>query len=641
MVLFLKLSVLNDPLPVSTTVKAESAQSKSEGHELESENPKHVFLRGWVRGGFNLQPQSDYYVKRGESISIQTNSVPNSLYLGTLKKSNEWWFKTDDINGKWTNVENNNASDITIDTQKFKGVSEIKCQIVATYTNGLTKMVYGSKVAHIHVTNIEKPATGITVNLKNDYIYSIKENMLFDSSTYASAMIEPFDTTNKVHWTLGEYNSDTNVPILKNELATINNSGLVTAQENAEGEVSVTGYIINEDGTSVSDTKKLKIGSGLEDRTSHVGQRATFHIETGGSDQKDDELKAATIKWYRVVNGKTKEISGNKDNHLELTTPVLTDADDGNQYYATIGNQNKKVETRHAKLTVLQAIDSKIHVTTKLKNLDYEDKNNSDKTILKKVAPGDRVEYTFTLQNGSSKDLKESSLKIYLNQFTKCKEVKLENKNVDKFSLDNSDKKKQSLEIPIGQLKRGKELKLTVLTEISDVSEESFSSKPVLFGKYDDDKGNGYKSEGDTVTLKYTSNKIRAIIHPIRFQPISLFERNSLKRRTTETNDPESVVDFIDNRRKRSPVRVTVKQLGNFTNDHSDILDANLLFFSSQVTPLTIGKAISVAYSDEGKVLESIKWKDDEGLLLKTGNSFPKLGNYQACVEWSIENVLT
>lgn len=639
MFLFLKLSVLNDPLPVSTTVRAESAQSKSEGRVAESNPPKHVFLLGWIRSGFNLQPKSDYYVKFGESLMIQTNFVPSNKPEG----SSQWWIKTNNDNGEWTPVENNNSGDITIDTQKYKGVSEIQCQLVVTYSSGKKSFekTYGSKVAHIHVTNTEKPATDIKIKLNSDYIYSIKENMLFDSSTYASAMIEPLDTTNKVHWTLGEYNSDTNVPILKNELATINNSGLVTAQENAEGEVSVTGYIITEDGTSFSDTKKLKIDGGLEDRTSHVGQRATFHIETGGSDQKDEELKAATIKWYRVVKGKTKEISGNKDNHLELTTSVLTEADDGNQYYATIGNQNKKVETRHAKLTVLQAIDSKIHVTTKLKNLDYEDKNNSDKTILKKVAPGDRIEYTFTLQNGSSKDLKESSLKIYLNQFTKCKEVKLENKNVDKFSLDNSDKKKQSLEIPIGQLKRGQELKVTVLTEISDVSEESFSSKPVLFGKYDDDKGNGYKSEGDTVTLKYTSNKIRAIIHPIRFKPISLFERNSLKRRTTETNDPESVVDFIDNRRKRSPVRVTVKQLGDFTNDHSDILDANLWYFSSQVTPLTIGKAISVAYSDEGRALESIKWKDDEGLLLKMGNSFPKLGNYQACVEWSIENVLT
>lgn len=637
MFLLFKLSVLNDPLPVSTTVKAESAQS--EGRVSESKPPRHVFLLGWVRNGFNLQPESDYYVKFGESLMIQTNFVSSNRFEGSRK----WWIKTNNDHGKWTPVENNNSGDITIDTQKYKGVSKIQCQLVVTDSSGKKSVekAYGSKVAHIHVTNIEKPATDIKIKLNSDYIYSIKENMLFDSSTYASAMIEPFDTTNKVHWTLGEYNSDTNVPILENKLATVNNSGLVTAQENAEGEVSVTGYIINEDGTSVSDTKKLRIGGGLEDRTSHVGQRATFHIETGGSDQKDDELKAATIKWYRVVNGKTKEIFGNKDNHLELTTPVLTEADDGNQYYATIGNQNKKVETRHAKLTVLQATDSKIHVTTKLKNLDYEDKNNSDKTILKKVAPGDRIEYTFTLQNGSSKDLKESSLKIYLNQFTKCKEVKVENKNVDKFSLDNSDKKKQSLEIPIGQLKRGQELKVTVLTEISDVSEENFSFKPILVGKYDDDKGNGYKSEGNTVTLEYTSNNIRAIIHPIRFKPISLFERNNLKRRTIETNDPNAIVEVKDTRRKRVPVRVTVKQLGNFTNDHSDILDANLLFFSSQVTPLTIGKAISVAYSDEGKALESIKWKDDAGLLLKIGNIFPKLGNYQADVEWSIENVPT
>jgi len=194
------------------------------------------------------------------------------------------------------------------------------------------------------------------------------------------------------------------------------------------------------------------------------------------------------------------------------------------------------------------------------------------------------------------------------------------------------------LEVPIDDLEHDHEHKVEIETNTKGVNDEhSYSFKPILSGFYDDMK-HKYESDGDLLTLNYTDDRIAAEFKKIHFQPVTLFEREKYKFRTSETVAPNPVVSIRDSRRNRVPVKVTVKQTTNFINGEN-VLDANLFFVSQNLQPISLNEKVTVAQTDREQPLQSITWDESHGLILHVDNTKAKPpGNYSATLVWNIEN---
>jgi len=401
--MYLLISLLATSFLLVSSVSKVSAQTNGdqgvEPFHPPSKNPEFWFV--WRTSGFNTQPENDYYIKRGESVTINSHFV-RSLGLFSLIGSSAYdWYENVDGSG-WNRLGNDSAS-MKVRTSKNSKVHDIYYQAI----NKFRRDVYYSKMAHVHVLSSEIKAESVTIEPNKNYLYSTRDNNLFDNWTYINDVTKPKDSTGKLQWTLGEFKGKETVPVTENELATVNSTGLVTAKNDVIGILNVTGYIVNEDGTSVSDTKQIRIGGGLEDQRSHVKQKATFNIETGRSIARDNETAKIDIEWHRIKADKDTIVAGNKDNPLSMTTEILDESDDNNQYYAVIKAGKFTVKTNNAHLYVLPPIDPTVHLETKMENISFP-KGNSDNKTLHHVTNDDVVKYTMTLKNGGIKNLKKS-----------------------------------------------------------------------------------------------------------------------------------------------------------------------------------------------------------------------------------------
>lgn len=628
--MYLLISLLATSFLIFSSVSKVSAQTNDdpviEPFHPPSKGAEHGIF--WGTSGFNTQPEANYYIKRGESVSINSNFV---RYIGWFS----WWGTSkydwyENIDGKGWQRLNRDSASMKVQTNKDSKVHDIYYQAINTFRND----TYYSEMAHVHVLSNEIKAESVTIEPNKNYLYSTKDNKLFDNWTYINDETKPQDSTGKLQWTLGEFKGKDTVPETENKLATVNTSGLITAKNGAVGVLNVTGYIVNEDGTSVSDTKKLRIGGGLEDQTGHVKQKATFNIETGKSIARDNETAQIDIKWHRVKDKKDTIVAGNKNNQLSMTTDVLDESDSHNEYYAIITAGNSQLRTNNAHLKVLPPIDPMVHLDSKMENVSFP-KGNSDNKTLHHVTNDDVVKYTMTLKNGGIKNLKKSTLKLPLNQHTEVASIKFDGVENNKHSFNTVEK---SLEVPIDDLEQDHEHKVEIETKTKGINDEhSYSFKPILSGFYDD-MTHKYESDGDLLTLHYTDDRIAAEFKKIHFQPVALFEREKYKFRTSETVAPNPVVSIRDSRRNRVPVKVTVKQTTNFING-KNILDANLLFVSQNAQPVSLNEKVTVAQTDREQPLQSITWDESHGLILHVDNTKARPpGNYSATLVWNIEN---
>ncbi|WP_338216879.1 hypothetical protein [Companilactobacillus muriivasis] len=628
--IYLLISLLTASFLIVSSVSKVSAQTSDdpgiEPFHPPSKSAEHGIF--WGTSGFSTQPEANYYIKRGESVSINSNFV---RYIGLFS----WWGTSkydwyENIDGKGWKRLNKDSASMKVQTNKDSKVRDIYYQAINTFRND----TYYSKMAHVHVLSNEIKAESVTIEPNKNYLYSTKDNKLFDNWTYINDVTKPQDSTGKLQWTLGVFKGKETVSVTENELATVNPSGLVTAKNGVMGTLSVTGYIVNEDGTSVSDTKQIRIGGGLEDQKSHVKQRATFNIETGRSVARDNETAQTDITWHRKKADKDTIVASNRDNPLSMTTEILNESDDNNRYYAIIEAGKFTVKTNEARLHVLPPIDPTVHLETRMENISFP-KGNSDNKTLHHVTNDDVVKYTMTLKNGGIKNLKKSLLKLPLSQHTEVVAIKFDGIEHNNHSFNTIEK---SLEVPIDDLEHNHEHKVEIETKTKGVNDEhSYSFKPILSGFYDDMK-HKYESDGDLLTLHYTDDRIAAEFKKIHFQPVTPFEREKYKFRTSETVAPNPVVSIRDSRRNRVPVKVTVKQTTNFVNGEN-VLDANLFFVSQNSQPISLNEKVTIAQTDREQPLQSITWDESHGLILHVDNTKAKPpGNYSATLVWNIEN---
>ncbi len=601
-----------------------------EPSRIPSAAPEGSFFR-WKTSGFKTQPKELYNVKRGSRVDIKTKFVKKSSILPWRGEAKyKWYQSTDQI--KWTEMSNKNSADLSFETDKNDRTHDFYYQAVVNYR----KVNYYSKIAHVHITDKEKPASSLHLTADIDYLYSIDTKGLFDNLAYVDANLDPVDSTGDIQWTLGEFKGADVEPVRENELATINSEGLVTAKENAEGELLVTGYVVYNDGSVIYDQENISIGGGLKDVVSHVNQNATFNIQTGNIKTRGDQLDDVKIQWHQIKHGKDTLVNNNNSDPLSLTTHKLDETDNENQYYAVITLDRLSFSTKKAKLTVKPQLEPTVHVDSWLKNNDYIDALDSDLN-LHNVASNDSIKYTLTMKNGGLKDLVKSSLNFNLNQYLQIDTITLDNSAVS-YTSKNLTGTLQEISIPITTLSHDAEHVVEVTLKAAGINKNnSYSIQPVLSGYYDDMKQE-YESDGQVATLNFTDNSIKAKFRAINFEPIMAYEKNIIKYRTDESTTPNPIVNINDHRREKNPVKLFVKQCHPFVNDQGETLDAGLEFFDQESTPIAVGQSVPIAQIEKNQTVKSIYWDKHQGLLLRLNAAPLKAAEYNTTLQWSFQN---
>jgi len=632
--LFIKLGFLLSSSTDIHTVKAETLETKVV-QPLHNPSPKPHHFLVWTVGGFKRQPEAYYSIKRGETVVLDADTVRPYYKLSIFSpiRRYEWYINIDGQG--WKSISGKKRLTVKTSNDYLKN-HDIYFQTKQFY-NYNDSTTYYSKMAHVHISDHEVNAEKLDVSLGTNYLYSLPENDFFDNSTFATGTPVPQETTGKVQWTPGEFEGSKTIPILNNEVGSINNDGLVTAKEGAEGTLNVTGYVINSDGTFASDSQKITVGGGLADQISHVGSTANFQIETGNSDENSDQLKDIDITWHQIKNGKDAVVNNNSADPLKLVTDKLTETEDGTKYYAIFKYKKATMRTRIASLTVLPPLDPTVSLVTKVDNLSY-DKEITTNNILNNVTSDDEIKYTFLLKNSGLRDLEQPMLTLLLNEQTAATSIKVNDKEITSHEISKDEKTgQQVVTIPIEDLSHNENHTVTVISKTQTIDDEqSFSFRPNLIGYYND-MNHRYESNGDLITLNYTTNEINAEFGDINFQAINPFERNVFKYRTQPTNE---IVSINDTRRNKVPLKLFVKQVSKFTDNKGNRLDANLLFREINNNPVSVGQKVKVAESQRDNPFESVRWDEDQGLMLHVADSNAKPGNYRAVLVWNFENTI-
>lgn len=617
-----------------TTIHATSDAVKSiEYHEVSPEPKRTFWGLFWTIPGFTQQPQDNYNKVAGDELNITTKTFrPLQLTIHPHEK-HSWYEKIG--NDKWNELPNK-GENLTIKIKKEFASKDLYYQAKFSYGNTL-KNVFYSKVAHVHVSSSEIKTKSLDFNFLNTYLNSWDKNNIFNN-TYAIPQQIPDSATGTVKWTLGEFQDKDKPKSNTNKLATIDSNGLITAKNQAEGWLSVTGYIINDDNSYVSKTKEIKIEGGLDDQNGRVNENATFQIITGYENTRKDSTDGTSIEWYKVAKKKDILVSTSQDS-LYLTIKNLKESYDGNKYYAVIRNGDFSTKTRIATLRVSPPLNPTVVLDTKIKNIT-NDKETQDSNMLNHVSNGDEINYQTTITNNGERALKKSALTYDLDDHSSVKEITIDGKTIKEYQISSSNGHNQLI-IPIPDLKTKEEHIVSISIKIDNVDDEqSFKFTPTVTGYYADLKQK-YANEGKTITLNYTANRITAHFKNITFVPITAFENGSYKQRTSDTIAPNNVVSIQDDRRNKSVAKIYVKQSTDFKDSDGNILDANLFFLPpDSKTPQPLGDKYKIYESQKDQPMESIKWDKLHGLLLKVNKSIPKPGKYQATLTWNIENTI-
>lgn len=596
--------------------------------------PSTSLLGVWISGGFRVNLKPDYYVKVGEPLQLETHSTRGVVLIPSISLEHSWFEKRPQSN--WQQVQGANTAFLDVDTST----------VGTTYyqTHHLYKLIpsgennFYSKVAAVHVLPNDVPAKSVKINVDNDYIYNL--NNTFDkTSAFASAELTPNNATEKAVWSI----SDTN-------LANIDQSGNVTAVPGKEGSFFIKATVTNKDGSTVTDSKIMNVGGGLYDEKARAGERATFKIQ-GFDDALKDDSDHPTVEWHKKnPNGKDSKLTAQANPFIYVTDPV-SEQDNGTEYYAIIKLRKKSLTTSMGKLTVLPTLDPNVVLTGEIKNSTLADNadnqdNQDTSSSLFNIVNGDTIDYKMHLNNNGQRNLQNNELSFYLSLGTEITSIIVGDKtlNTQDYKITSHiSNGNQLLEIPVGDLKIGDEKDVQIKTSTHGINNEfGFRSVPSFTGS-DSDK-HLYQSIGNPLELHYITNKVIPHFKDIQFESIYSFEKDVLKYRTSETNYPNDIVYFDDQRRNKTPLKVFLQQPGPLfkkTEDKTTYIPfAGFLKFHEPKTSLykSLDEKIEVAHSLQDQALRPIRWNKNEGLLLYVNGVNLTEGHYSTQLTWVIQD---
>lgn len=593
--------------------------------------------------GIIKQVQDNYNITLGDSVNITADGERSmrdaSSGLGT--PIHYQWFKSTAEDG-WHSIESEKSDSKHLSLKPSKEGSYWVQLRMSYLTFGWTNYIY-TKVAKITVIPNRIKADTISINTDSDYIYN-KSNFLNNNSAYASALINPSNSTEQVKWKLNPEDEN---------LAHIDDSGKITANivsdnETKSGEIEIHAtanhYLPQTELAHAS--KKVKVGGGLLDTHAFIGNPALFEIQGTNTPTSRMATNNINIIWKRKKKGadKYQDVSAlNKSNNIfTFETPDVSDSDDGDLYQATvktsINNKEQSYTTNPARLIVNSPETSNVDFSVTIENYFSKDPQNTG-TNLNTIKSGDQIAYHIVISNHSKNIINSSNLTLLVPKNTetdpshilipdKDKEIK------DPVPVIDGDVQKLNFEILSLKPQETRTFEIDIHAPLID-KKQTLIFKPTF--SYTD---MGQKNEITGPELYFTFVTNRLELHPqnIIFEPITLFDKDIIKHRIS-SDTPITIDDEVINR----PVRVNLylQQTTDFMDKNSHTLPFHLLFYKPDGSITDLKNNTLIATSKPYAPLEPIHWDRNHGALLHVDNAANLIpGNYSADVTWTVEQVL-
>ncbi len=628
------LTIIIAPLAYQSTVQNTSADTTDlQTYALDSPpftpspDPQGHFF--YTRGGF--KPYSTYHsILIKDNLTLNLNAVRPVVWWTwrrvTLTYS--WWTSDDQKN--WHLISNNKTGSLKVDTSQ-KGTKYY--QVNATYkiNNNTIFDPYYSKIIKVAINEKPIDTEDLSIETSSPYLLNIGNSVL-DNAIYATGSRNPEEATDPIIWSTSD---DT--------IAHINSNGEITPVSNEHsGDILIKALVKNSINKKTKIAQKeIRVGGGLDDINAKLGDDVTFKIQ-GLSDDKRDDADDVSINWFQK-----KSVHGNciklpHSNTTELTLNNLKSNLDGSMYYAVFSytdeyHKKKTFQTNEAQLTISNSI---IGIDNQIQNTSNKDDPLDTKTNLANVSKDDKLTYTLHLSNANKTNLKDQTLVIPLPLQVDITNLKINDDQHIEYKFQTESLKEKKLILDLAKFKDNEDLNIELNLNVGKISNNfEFKSTPVIYGTYlDGDNDSSYHNNGTTVSLHFITNMLFPTIHDITFSPIQTYVPNSLIYRLNDTNAPNNIIDFDDQRRSFNSVQIQVAQENPFHDEKKNLyLPATLQLHDPTNNTFTdiSNNSTSVATSAKNQQLHYLNWSKDEGLLLRLKPGSIRPGNYETTLNWT------
>jgi len=597
--------------------------------------------------GISRQVQDNYSVTLEDTVNISADGerTPLDFASGGLKSALDYQWSMVTPNKTWNDIEGAKSNTLKF-TPHQEGTYWFQLKITY-YIQNLLNPFYPyqnnmyTKVAKVIVTKNRVKVDSIDIKTSSDYIYN-KRNFFNDNSTYASAIIKPTNSTEQVKWSL----------VQNDKLAEIGDNGqikanLVSDEDNQSGEIEVRATANHDlqETKLVHMAKKINVGGGLLDTHASVGNSALFEIQGIDSPKSRIATNNINITWECKKKGTDKyqdiSSSNKSDNKFEFKTSDVSLSDDGDLYRATIktsiNNEEQSYTTNPARLIVNPNEDSDVDFSVKVENYFFKDPQNTN-TKLNNIKSKDEIAYTVTITNHTKSIINSSNLTLLVPKETETDSdhILIPDKNNElKNPVHIIDGEVQKLTFEILSLKpqETRKFEIDILAPVID-KKQTLTFKPTL--SY---TNMGQRNEITSSELNFTFVTNRLELHPqsIIFEPITLFDKNIIKHRTS-SDTPITIDDEIINRPERTSLYL--QQTSDFMDKSNHTLPFHLLFYKPDGSITDLKNNTLIATSEPYAPLGPIHWDRNHGPLLHIDNATNLTpGNYSADITWTVEQV--
>ena len=626
------LTIIIAPLAYQSTVQNTSADT-TDLQTYEQVRPPFTpspdpIKRGifYTQGGF----KKNYYTFKSLTINddftlnLQAVRPPLPAFL-----TYSWWIS--DNKTDWRPISNNKTGNLKINTSR-KGIKYYQVKAVYKAFAGYTiHGPYYSKIIKVAINEKPIDTEDLSIETSSPYLLNIGNSVL-DNAIYATSSRNPEEATDPIIWSTSD---DT--------IAHINSNGEITPVSNEySGDILIKALVKNSINKKTKIAQKeIRVGGGLDDINAKLGDNVTFKIQ-GLSDDKRDDADDVSINWFQK-----KSVHGNciklpHSNTTELTLNNLKSNLDGSMYYAVFSytdeyHKKKTFQTNEAQLTISNSI---IGIDNQIQNTSNKDDPLDTKTNLANVSKDDKLTYTLHLSNANKTNLKDQTLVIPLPLQVDITNLKINDDQHIEYKLQTESLKEKKLILDLAKFKDNEDLNIELNLNVGKISNNfEFKSTPVIYGTYlDSDNDNSYHNNGTTVSLHFITNMLFPTIHDITFSPIQTYVPNSLIYRLNDTNAPNNIIDFDDQRRSFNSVQIQVAQENPFHDEKKNLyLPATLQLHDPTNNTFTdiSNNPTSVATSAKNQQLHYLNWSKDEGLLLRLKPGSIRPGNYETTLNWT------
>lgn len=665
-----------------TSVKADDAVTSLE-HPHKPSGPG-INLPGWVaRSSYKLQPQPSYSQSVDNTVTISTElyknnasnlyqlftdligsidfiklitqitrtgyhgaqyywyvQAPNQTGLKLLPNKNPYYKKAP------TNRPSLTLSSHTPGTFLVQASAQVIPSGNVPFFQIFNPLLFSSPTT---VTFLPKAVPSDSITISTDSNYLISNRDIDEQTTYAHFKAHPEDATDTKDLTW--YTSDSTLPNSPaSKFISINpNTGEIKVNQENETAIAYVGAKLN----------NLKI----KPVPITIGKMLTINENKSSfspGDKPDLELHgdytgAQSITWKKVVgNHSPINIDPPSDGHILHLN--LSNADDNTRYFVTVtfitGNKHGKDIT---KTITSNPIDINVGDSSPIFHTEHfiQDKNyqaTADKSSLKIMA-GDNIVHTIDV----SYDAPDPKHPMYnsgtltfplsVNETLASNAVSINGTTVDKPEITTLDNNEKILTIKNIKLAASKSTIIIKTVVNSNLTPEKINYDPALATSPISGNGNEYNIHIDQTFGSFIKGGITLNPSDIDFGDITIPKFTSSINTRVSPDDDDYIITVEDERRKKSPVTLSLNFSGKFKkwiDDKSYVDDTTysknmkLKYFDAQNHEVaTKNNIVQIEKSSQNESLDSIQWGMNEGLRLYIKNANFSSGTYESTISWS------